>query len=148
MTYTVTYASGRAESYTPPRGTFSTLRLLRREDREKRAREAREGRLVELEKNIKTLEAWHHAWRLEHDADYRALHPRDWCDRHQGLATDCMRYGCWYRQSRASRRPSRDYDITTWSGQVLRRSTVDPSPLTPEERRAATLRMAEWGRQG
>lgn len=137
MTYTVTYAGGRTESYTPPRGTFSTLRRLRREDREKRAREARESRIVELDRSIKALEQWHHSWRLEHDEDYRALHPRDWCDGHRQPRSQCRAYyGCY---SESSRREIRR--------QLAARQTPAPV-LTPEERRAATLRIANWAKYG
>ncbi|MGW1828887.1 hypothetical protein ACWCO0_09405 [Streptomyces tubercidicus] len=136
MTYTVTYAGGRTEVCpAPSHGTFGTLRRLRREDREKRARDARESRLVELQRNIKALEQWHHAWRLERDLDYRALHPGEWCDGHSQPRSQCRSYyyGCY---SAAARR-------------AIRRQLAarEAPPLTPEARRAATLRIAEWGRQ-
>jgi hypothetical protein len=55
-------------------GVFGSLLRLRREARHREAQADRERRLVELDRDIKALEAWHHAWRLVHEADYRELH--------------------------------------------------------------------------
>lgn len=126
----------------PSSGTFSTLRRLRREDREKRAREARERRLSELQQSITALEQWHHAWRLEHDEDYRALHPGEWCEYHEGSRMACDVY-C---------HDSRSLDREIWRERresARRRRWADEgatASLSAEERRAAALRMAEWGK--
>ncbi len=109
----------------------------------------REERLLQLSRDIEALEAWHHAWRLEWDVDYRELHHDDWCAHHRKVRVECS---CDYLAYGRLRRP-RDvepYVIRTFSGRAIRSVPADymPSTLTIEERRAATRTMAKWGSEG
>jgi hypothetical protein len=118
-------------------GVFGSLLRLRREAQHREAQADRERRLVELDRNIASLEAWHHSWRLKHDEDYRALHPGEWCDRHRGPSTECTwRAVCHlpshYRELRSGYR-------------AVGNSAPSPT-LSVEDRRAATRTMAAWGR--
>jgi hypothetical protein len=146
MTYTVAYADGRQEVHEPPRpqGTFGILLHYRRVAKEERERLARAERVEQLARTIAELEAWHHAWRLEHDEDYRKLHPDEWCDGHGQPRSKCKPYfyGC-EPSSRRSWRPD-PMELFTWSGHVIRTAGVQESALTLEERRRATRRIAAW----
>ncbi|MGW1554267.1 hypothetical protein, partial [Streptomyces sp. NPDC002346] len=99
-------------------------------------------------RNIKALENWNHAWRLEHDEDYRELHPGEWCSRHHGPSTDCAWRSCYPRRRHSF--AVEPYEIRTFDGRVIRsRPAQREAPeLTLEARRAATRTMAEWGRGG
>jgi hypothetical protein len=117
----VTYSDGRHESVAhTERGLFGSILQARRERKQREAHAAREMRLIELERNIKALEAWHHEWRLRHDEDYRILHPGERCEEHDGPQSRC--------RSRHYRRVTTvdDCEIVTWSGRVLRSSTDVP----------------------
>ncbi|MFF3312536.1 hypothetical protein [Streptomyces sp. NPDC002952] len=138
MTISTAHHDGRHESHSD-RGTFGTLLQLRRERKQREARAAREARLVELTRSIDELEAWHHAWRLEHDEGYRALHPGEWCERHRGMVGKCG----WMHLRRSA--DLREHEITTWSGAVIRRELGYNEPvLTLEERQRATRRVVQW----
>lgn len=135
-------------TYTAPKGVFGPLLRLRREDRQQCERFARTRRLAELGSTIKSLEKWHHHWRLTHDEDYRALYPGEWCEQHHGVAHECAMY---HLRAGRHRRTGADegYEVRTYSGAVIRTfrpSAVVESALTDEERRTATRRMSEWGR--
>jgi hypothetical protein len=105
----------------------SYLRDIRAED----ARAARERRLAALERSIAALERWHHEWRLTHDAGYRELHPGAWCTLHRGLSNECFKYQC---------------DIARRVRRRTEERLAYQVDLTPEERQAATRRIAAWGR--
>lgn len=123
-------------------GVFGSLFRLLREERLRKAQAERDGRLVKLDRDIKALEDWHHAWRMEYDADYRELHPGEWCERHLSLTNEC-RTGHWRRVVR-----DEPWDVVTWSGQVIRshHPVQREAPKLPlEVRRAATRTMAKWG---
>lgn len=112
-------------------------RLLNGED------PALDDRLVQLERNIEALEQWHHEWCLRHDEDYRALHPGEWCERHEGLRSVCRHFHVGYRRDGVG-----EYEITTFSGHVLRSSRphfIEPV-LTRGERRRAMRNVVEWVR--
>ncbi|MEU1037634.1 hypothetical protein [Streptomyces sp. NPDC005907] len=117
MSISVTHSDGRHESYND-RGTFGTLLQLRRERKQREARAAREARLVELERNIEALEAWHHDWRLRYDDGYRALHPGEWCDHHAVVRKACGHRHVGHRRDLIR---GEHGEITTWSGVVIRR---------------------------
>ncbi|WP_405927854.1 hypothetical protein OG554_03400 [Streptomyces griseus] len=107
----------------------------------------REDRLLQLSRDIEALEAWHHAWRLEWDVDYRELHPGEWCERHGELRKSCRAYHTGALQRARFTEP---YEVTTWSGHVIRGprpAQLTAPSLTTEERRAATRTMAKWGRE-
>lgn len=135
---TITYPGGHQEieyiAHADPGGVFGPIFRRRREERVRKARAQRDSRLLQLSRDIEALEAWHHAWRLEWDVDYRELHPGEWCERHGEVrkAIYCGRY--YSCQTLGSISPHR-------------RSVVAvPVSLTTEERRAATRTMAKWGR--
>ncbi|WP_032794566.1 hypothetical protein [Streptomyces sp. W007] len=144
-------------SYSQPRagydGTFSSLFRLRRARQEREARQAsraREHRLLQLSRDIEALEAWHHAWRLEWDVDYRELHPGEWCAHHGKVRVECSCDYLAYGRRRRIRHVE-PYEVTTWSGHVIRGpgpAQHTTSALTVEERRAATRTMAKWGSEG
>ncbi|WP_327712441.1 hypothetical protein OG912_32475 [Streptomyces sp. NBC_00464] len=142
---TITYPGGRQEIeyvYHDEPGVFGSLFRLHREEQLRKAQAERDDRLLQLDRDIKALEDWHHAWRLEHDADYRELHPGEWCERHLSPTNEC-RMGHWRRVVR-----DEPWDVITWSGQILRshRPVQRKAPELPlEVRRAATRTMAKWG---
>ncbi|OSC76467.1 hypothetical protein B5180_01550 [Streptomyces sp. BF-3] len=148
---TITYPGGHQEieyiDHADPGGLFGPFLRRRREERVRKAQAQRDSRLLQLSRDIKALEAWHHAWRLEWDADYRELHPGEWCSLHRKVFGQ-------HHCARGRYRQSIDvgpYEVTTWSGHVIRgprpAQLTTPS-LTTEERRAATRTMAKWGRDG
>ncbi|WNA15418.1 hypothetical protein SAMYPH_87 [Streptomyces phage Samy] len=117
-----------------------------------------EARLVELDRSIKALETWHHEWRLRWDADYRTLHPGEWCEHHNGPKMGCE-LPCHWRRSYALEREGRqrlrrreredDVEIVTWSGHVLRSrrgEREDEYGMTVTERRRATRNVVAWVR--
>ncbi|GAA1064742.1 hypothetical protein [Streptomyces asiaticus] len=95
-----------------------------------------EERAAKLEKDITELETWHHAWRLEHDEDYRALHPGEWCTVCENPITRNVDH--WRCRTEVERREQRRRAEDNAERQA--------EAVTPEARRAATRRMAEWGR--
>lgn len=145
---TITYPGGRQEiEYIAHNetGVFGPIFRRRREDRLRKAQTQRDSRLLQLSHDIEALEAWHHAWRLEWDADYRELHPGEWCERHAEMRKSCHSYHAGSLQRTRFTEP---YEVTTWSGHVIRgpRPAQRTAPtLTTEERRAATGTMAKWG---
>lgn len=112
-------------------GTFGALFAVRREQKQEAEAARREAEQANRERDIAALEDWHHAWRLEHDEDYRALHPFDWCSLHRGLTSQCARHRC---------------DITKSVRRVGETRLAYEVPMTDDERRRATRRMADWGR--
>ncbi|MEV5319099.1 hypothetical protein AB0K92_15835 [Streptomyces sp. NPDC052687] len=146
MTHFATHRNGR--------GLLGSLLHPRRERKQHEAHVSREARLVELKRSIEDLERWHHEWRLRWDPDYRALHPGEWCGIHDGPVDGCdvrclrMRASD-VRRSRRRMKCEDDYEITTWTGHVIRPSrpstTLRPD-LRPSERRRAARNVAEWAR--
>lgn len=116
-------------------GVFGPVLRRRREERLRKAQTQRDSRLLQLSRDIEALEAWHHAWCLEWDVDYRELHPGEWCERHHGLTKSCT--GSAYHYLRVS------YEAPY---EIRRRPAQRVAPeLTIEERRAVTRTMAKWG---
>ncbi|MER6657188.1 hypothetical protein ACTFBT_00945 [Streptomyces microflavus] len=105
----------------------------------------REERLLQLSRDIEALEAWHHAWRLEHDVDYRELHPGEWCERHGKLLKSCYCRSNYRRFTELLY--TEPYEIRTGDGTIIRRRPAQRAApeLTLEVRRAATRTMAKWG---
>ncbi|GAA3018907.1 hypothetical protein [Streptomyces fulvorobeus] len=127
---TITYSDGRQEieyiGCEEP-GVFGSLFRLRREERLRKAQAQRDSRLLQLERDIKALEDWHHAWRLEHDEGFRELHPREWCEPHRMLTSACP-YSHYRRHPR------------------VRPAQREAPELPLEVRRAATRTIAAWGK--
>ncbi|WP_069752905.1 hypothetical protein [Streptomyces sp. EN16] len=146
----VTYAGGRQEIGYVAReelGCFGSLFRLRREAKLREAKAQRESRLIKLNRDIEALEAWHHAWGLEYDVDYRELHPGEWCERHGKLLKSCYCNSNYRRFTELLY--TEPYEIRTGDGTVIRRRPAQRAApvLTAEERRAATRTMAKWGRE-
>ncbi|MYW29691.1 hypothetical protein [Streptomyces sp. SID2119] len=149
MQMTITYPGGHQEieyvDHADPGGVFGPILRRRREERTRKAQAQRDSRLLQLSRDIEALEAWHHAWRLEWDVDYREMHPGQWCERHGKLLKSCY---CNSHYRRFTERPyTEPYEIRTGDGTIIRRRPVQhvASVLTTEERRAATRTMAKWG---
>lgn len=149
---TITYSDGRHEVEYIDReelGIFGSLFRLRREARLREAKTQRESRLVKLNRDIEALEAWHHAWCLEWDVDYRELHPGEWCERHRKTMKSCFCTSAEGRYQRAML-TEMGYEIRRGDGSIVRCRPAQrtTSTLTVEDRRAATRTMAKWGSEG
>lgn len=145
---TITYPDGCQETRGTGReelGVFGSMFTARRDREAQQAKRLREHRLLQLSRDIEALEEWHHAWRLEHDEDYRELHPGEWCEHHGKLLKSCYCRSNYRRFTELLY--TEPHEIRTGDGTVIRRrpaQRVAPE-LTLEARRAATRKIAaDW----